>query len=138
MDKLTPQRRSETCVRSGERIQRRSWRYVSFAGSLALPAIAFTAKTYLESPDLAWIGRKLAVFVHGCFWHSHNCVEGVRKPKSNRNYWIPKIERNRQRDSENITALKAVGWKVLVVWECEITEKDFFISKLNKFLSTGE
>ncbi len=89
-------------------------------------------------PDLAWIGRKLAIFVHGCFWHGHDCVEGIRKPKSNRDYWIPKIERNRQRDIENIAPLKAIGWKVLVVWECEISEKNFFINKLNKFLSVGQ
>lgn len=87
-------------------------------------------------PDLAWIGRKRAVFVHGCFWHGHDCAEGIRKPKSNQDYWIPKIERNRQRDIENIADLKAAGWTVLIVWECEIA-KDDFLNKLYKFLSAG-
>jgi DNA mismatch endonuclease (patch repair protein) len=87
-------------------------------------------------PDLAWIGRKLAIFVHGCFWHGHGCAEGIRKPKSNQDYWIPKIERNRQRDTGNIAALQAMGWKVLVVWECEIKNKQFLSNKFQDFLSS--
>ena len=79
--------------------------------------------------------RKLAVFVHGCFWHGHDCAEGIRKPKSNQVYWIPKIERNWQRDIENIAALKIAGWSVLVIWECEITEKYFSLNRLQNFLS---
>lgn len=86
-------------------------------------------------PDLAWIGRRLAIFVHGCFWHGHNCAEGSRKPKSNRDYWIPKIERNKQRDTENIAALFAAGWNVLVVWECEISASARLPEKLQRFLS---
>lgn len=85
-------------------------------------------------PDLAWIGRKLAIFVHGCFWHGHDCAEGIRKPKTNRDYWIPKIARNQQRDSENITALRTAGWDVIVVWECEINKKDHLTKKMQRFL----
>lgn len=87
-------------------------------------------------PDIAWIGRKLAIFVHGCFWHGHDCVEGSRKPKSNQDYWIPKIGRNQQRDAENIAALQAMGWKVLVVWECEIKDKALLSKKFQRFIST--
>jgi len=86
-------------------------------------------------PDLAWISRKLAVFVHGCFWHGHDCAEGIRKPKTNRDYWIPKIDRNQQRDAENIATLRAAGWEVAVVWECEISEKARLTKKLQRFLS---
>ena len=88
-------------------------------------------------PDLAWIGRKKAVFVHGCFWHEHDCAEGVRKPKSNREYWLPKIRRNKQRDAENISALREVGWDVLIVWECEIEKNRHLSKKLQRFLSTS-
>ena len=84
-------------------------------------------------PDLAWIGRKRAVFVHGCFWHAHDCSEGRRKPKSNQRYWIPKIERNQQRDAENIRSLRAAGWNILIIWECEIRERKYLSQKILQF-----
>lgn len=86
-------------------------------------------------PDLAWIGRKLVVFVHGCFWHGHDCAEGIRKPKTNRDYWIPKIDQNQRRDAENIMRLRTAGWDVIVVWECELSRKDYLKKKLKQFLS---
>lgn len=86
-------------------------------------------------PDIAWIGRRLAIFVHGCFWHGHDCAEGLRKPKSNRNYWLPKIERNQQRDVSNIAALSAMGWRVLVIWECEVNDRALLSGKLQRFIS---
>jgi DNA mismatch endonuclease (patch repair protein) len=86
-------------------------------------------------PDIAWIRRKAAIFVHGCFWHGHNCSEGIRKPKSNLDYWIPKIERNRQRDVGNIETLEANGWRVLEVWECEIKDNASLAETLIRFLS---
>jgi DNA mismatch endonuclease (patch repair protein) len=86
-------------------------------------------------PDLAWIGRKLAIFVHGCFWHGHDCAEGIRKPKTNQDYWIPKIIRNQQRDAQNIAVLRTADWNVFVIWECEIKEKGCILKKLQQFLS---
>ena len=86
-------------------------------------------------PDLAWISQKIAIFVHGCFWHGHDCAEGIRKPKSNQSYWIPKIERNRQRDIENMTTLRANGWRILVIWECEIKDTPLLSEKIRHFLS---
>lgn len=86
-------------------------------------------------PDLAWIGRKTAIFVHGCFWHGHNCAEGTRKPKSNQNYWIPKIEQNRTRDAKNIKALQAKGWRILVIWECDIKDKAMLSEKIHNFFT---
>lgn len=71
-------------------------------------------------PDIAWIGRKLAIFVHGCFWRGHDCPRGARLPKVRQGYWSGKIKRNRQRDLEYQKQLKVAGWRVLVVWECEL------------------
>ncbi len=71
---------------------------------------------------MAFPGRRKAVFVHGCFWHQHSierCPIQV-VPSSNRDYWDPKLVRNKARDVANIEALKHLGWKSLVVWECEI------------------
>jgi DNA mismatch endonuclease (patch repair protein) len=87
-------------------------------------------------PDIAFIGRKAAIFVHGCFWHGHDCRRGSRIPKTNRDYWPQKIERNRQRDTANIAALHAMGWKVLVIWECEIGNQEILSGRLRQFLNT--
>jgi DNA mismatch endonuclease (patch repair protein) len=77
-------------------------------------------KRYLGKPDIVFPKHHVAVFVNGCFWHSHEgCPEFVI-PKSRLDYWQPKLERNRQRDTEYITALKASGWRVIIVWECEL------------------
>ncbi len=86
-------------------------------------------------PDLAWNRRKVALFVNGCFWHGHDCAEGIRKPKSNREYWIPKIERNGTRDAKNIQSLEAKGWRVIIVWECETKDKATLAETLIRFLS---
>lgn len=86
-------------------------------------------------PDIAFIGRKVVVFVHGCFWHGHDCSGHVRLPKSNQDYWLPKISRNKTRDAENMAVLTGNGWRVLVVWECETKRMSELTSKLSGFLA---
>jgi DNA mismatch endonuclease, patch repair protein len=86
-------------------------------------------------PDLAWIGAKRAVFVHGCFWHGHDCKNGSRVPKENRDYWVAKIAGNRARDARNLAALKERGWRVLVIWECELKPELSVSGRLAAFLS---
>ncbi len=76
-------------------------------------------------PDVVMKGRKVALFVHGCFWHGHDCPRGARQPKTNADYWIAKIERNRARDAAAVQALEASAWRVVVVWECEMRQADF-------------
>lgn len=76
-------------------------------------------------PDVVMKGRKVALFVHGCFWHGHDCARGSRQPKTNADYWVAKIERNRARDAVAEKALEASGWRVVVVWECEMKQPDF-------------
>ncbi|HEY2660149.1 MAG TPA: DNA mismatch endonuclease Vsr [Caulobacteraceae bacterium] len=72
------------------------------------------------SPDIVLPGRRLVVFVHGCFWHGHDCPRGARVPKANRDYWLAKVGRNRARDIDTRARLEAAGWWVEVVWECEL------------------
>ena len=136
MDRLTPDHRSENMrqIRGKDTAPELAVR--KLCREIGFPGYRIHRKDLPGKPDLAWIGRKHAVFVHGCFWHGHHCAEGARKPKSNRDYWIPKIERNRQRDTENIVALRAAGWNVFVVWECEINEKVRLAKKLQRFLAT--
>jgi len=85
-------------------------------------------------PDVVFVGRKKAILVHGCFWHGHDCAEGSRKPKSNQDYWLPKIERNRERDAVNELRLADAGWSVLVVWECEIRDADDLARRLEALM----
>ena len=82
------------------------------------------------APDIALPSRRLAVFVHGCFWHGHDCARGARVPKQNRPYWTAKIERNRQRDVRAQAELKAKGWTPLVVWECELKDRPALQARL--------
>ena len=86
-------------------------------------------------PDIAFISKRKAILIHGCFWHRHDCKEGQRKPKSNLDYWLPKIERNCQRDSVHLEALLSLGWTVMVIWECELRDVAKLEDQLRLFLS---
>jgi len=85
-------------------------------------------------PDMVFAGRSKIIFVHGCFWHGHGCRRGNRVPKGNRDYWVKKITRNRERDQAAIASLTAQGWKVEVFWECEMKDRDDVVSRLQSFL----
>ena len=87
-------------------------------------------------PDIVFVGRKKAIFVHGCFWHAHNCRHG-RPPKSRLDYWLPKLEKNKTRDTEKHIRLEALGWQVLTVWQCEIKDLDALTASLCAFLKGG-
>ena len=88
------------------------------------------AKGLPGRPDIVFAGRKAVVFVHGCFWHGHDCARGARAPKANADYWQAKISRNRTRDTQTEAALSAAGWRVIVVWECELKSLDGLEAKL--------
>lgn len=72
-------------------------------------------------PDMVFAAHRKVIFVHGCFWHMHGC-DNVRVPKSNQSYWRAKLRGNQKRDAIHLAALKAQGWRVLVVWECEVEQ----------------
>ena len=76
-------------------------------------------------PDGVMKGRRTVLFVHGCFWHGHDCPRGARQPRSNADYWIAKIDRNRARDGRVVAELEAEGWRVLTLWECEQKTPDW-------------
>jgi DNA mismatch endonuclease (patch repair protein) len=89
------------------------------------------------SPDVVLPGRRLALFVHGCFWHGHDCARGARVPKANRDYWTAKVARNRARDAKNRDALEAAGWRVATLWECELKDATALEGRLESLLSPG-
>ena len=76
-------------------------------------------------PDVVMKGRRIVVFVHGCFWHGHDCARGARQPKANADYWTAKIDRNRARDAVDTARLAEGGWAVITVWECAMKAPDF-------------
>ncbi|MGI9170534.1 MAG: very short patch repair endonuclease [Caulobacteraceae bacterium] len=86
-------------------------------------------------PDIVLAGRRLAVFVHGCFWHGHDCPRGGRVPKANRAYWIAKIAANRGRDAAARAALEAAGWRVETVWECALKDREALPARVEGWLA---
>jgi DNA mismatch endonuclease, patch repair protein len=136
MDSLTPERRSALMKRvrrsdtKPELILRKALHKLGFRyviGSKRLPG----------TPDLAFPKHKAAVFVHGCFWHGHDCRQG-RAPSSNVGYWVPKIEANRARDSRKEQAVRDLGWRVFTVWECQLKSdrRDKIIETLAASIAT--
>lgn len=85
------------------------------------------------TPDLVFARQKKVIFVHGCFWHQHNCRKGVR-PSSNVAFWNRKFDGNVQRDKKSTLTLEKSGWSVLVIWECETTELDHLAERVEVFL----
>ena len=92
------------------------------------------AKDLPGKPDIVLPRRKLAVFVHGCFWHGHDCARGARVPKANRDYWLGKVGRNRERDIASKVALEAKGWRVETVWECELKDGPTLEARVRNWL----
>lgn len=87
------------------------------------------------SPDIVLPGRRLVIFVHGCFWHGHDCARGSRVPKANRDYWVAKVARNRARDAASREALAKLGWRVETIWECDLRDAEVLGVRLEALLS---
>jgi DNA mismatch endonuclease (patch repair protein) len=85
-------------------------------------------------PDMVFRGRQKVIFVHGCFWHLHRNCPNCRPPKSKVDYWKPKLEGNAARDKKVREQLRVLGWKVLVVWECDLCKPDRLASRIRAFL----
>jgi len=87
------------------------------------------------TPDVVYRQRKLAIFMHGCFWHGHDCARGSRQPKANAAYWRKKIARNRARDEEAVEELRAMGWRTLEIFECALTGEAKLRARLKRALA---
>lgn len=85
-------------------------------------------------PDIAFLSKKKAIFVNGCFWHQHPGCPRATLPATNQAYWLPKLERNKQRDDKAIKELEQRQWKVLTIWECETREINALQKRLKEFL----
>ncbi len=84
-------------------------------------------------PDMVFTARKKVIFVHGCFWHSHNCKPSL-VPRSNRDFWVTKLEKNRSRDKQTLELLQSDGWDALVIWQCELKDLSALTARIKVFL----
>jgi len=138
-DSLTPGERSERMRRvrgrdtKPELIVRRLLYAMGFRYRLQ-------ARDLPGRPDIVFRGRRKAIFVHGCFWHRHDEPDCrlARMPKSRLDFWRPKLEGNRQRDLANIERLEALGWRVLLVWECQLKDREQLGNTLRRFVEGEE
>jgi DNA mismatch endonuclease (patch repair protein) len=89
-------------------------------------------------PDIIFPSKKKAIFMHGCFWHQHENCSVSHQPKSNLDYWMPKLKRTIERDKEHIKALKKLGWKTLVIWECEVETLQKMEGRILRFLGPSK
>lgn len=89
-------------------------------------------------PDLVFAGRKKVIFIHGCFWHRHEGCALARMPKSSTEFWARKLTGNRERDIKNQAALCALGWRVLIVWECDLADQSKLRGRIVRFLDGAQ
>ena len=120
MDRLTPNRRSWLMSRVKGRDTT-----PELAVRRLLHALGYRYRLHVKTlpgkPDIVFGPRQKVIFIHGCFWHGHKCRKG-RLPKSNTAFWTEKIVRNKARDRQHIKSLKAAGWQVLVIWQCQLKD----------------
>lgn len=83
-------------------------------------------------PDIVLKRHRVVIFVHGCFWHGHSCPRG-RAPTSRTDFWLPKLQRNRDRDCRCKAQLRAMSWRVLTIWECEVRDEAKLARRLSRF-----
>jgi DNA mismatch endonuclease (patch repair protein) len=133
MDKLSPERRSANMrrIRSKDTSPELALRKL-------IHGLGYRFRLHRKDlpgkPDLVFPSRRKVIFVHGCFWHQHRgCIDG-RMPKSNTSYWLPKLANNKTRDKKNRSRLARLGWKSLVIWDCQTRDGKKLKQQLKAFL----
>ena len=133
-DPLTPQQRSERMSRVRGKDTKPELVIRRLVWSLGY-RYRLHSKKLPGRPDLVFPGRKKVIFIHGCFWHQHG--EGCRQyrmPRSKLDFWLPKLEGNKQRDANNQQLLREMGWDYLVIWECQIKDREEVSKRIVNFL----
>lgn len=132
LDKFSPEKRSEIMGRIRGKNTKPELAVRRLVYSLGYRYRLYS-KTLPGHPDLVFSGRKKVIFVHGCFWHYHGCKKG-QPPKSRLDYWLPKLEQNKRRDSDNENKLKSRGWSSLIIWQCELKFPELLRNRIRDFL----
>ncbi len=136
MDLITPERRSENMRRIRSKDMKPELQVRRLVHAMGY-RYRLHRKDLPGNPDIALPGRRKLIFIHGCFWHKHadpRC-KIARTPKSNKDYWEPKLARNRARDIRNQERLRRLGWQVHVVWECQLKKQGVLTDRLKSFLN---
>jgi DNA mismatch endonuclease (patch repair protein) len=135
VDTLSPRARSERMSRvrgkhtKPEKFVRKLLRGLGYVYGLHTPKLP-------GKPDLVFARRKKVIFVHGCFWHRHpsrKCAL-ARLPKSRLDFWLPKLMQNRDRDKKNQRRLRKLGWRYLIIWECQLKSETMLAGRVKRFL----
>lgn len=128
-DALTPAERSKNMAKIGQRDTKPE---VKVRSLLHRGGFRFrkNVNTLPGKPDIVMPKYRLVIFVHGCFWHRHDCRKGNSTPTSRREFWQKKFQANVSRDCSNFEKLDALGWKVFVIWECELNNTDCVMGRL--------
>ncbi|NTX15087.1 DNA mismatch endonuclease Vsr [Myxococcus sp. CA056] len=137
MDTLSPKERSERMSRVRDRDTKPELRVRRLVSGMGY-RYRLQYKKVPGRPDLAFPGKKKALFVHGCFWHRHpepGCPL-ARLPKSRLDFWMPKLDGNRARDIRKLEELRNLGWSALVVWECQLRDEGALREIIREFLDT--
>lgn len=132
MDRVSRSKRSEMMSRVRSKHTQVELTVRRFVHSLGF-RYRLHAKDLPGSPDIVFRKRKKVIFVHGCFWHAHGCKKG-QLPKSNLDFWGPKLSANVSRDLKAIGDLERGGWSVLVIWQCELKDLSVLKTKIEAFL----
>lgn len=132
-DRFTPEHRSKimAAVRSRDTVPERKVR--SIAHRLGF-RFSLRRSDLPGRPDLVFPRLRSVIFVHGCFWHRHPGCSRASSPATNRAFWEAKFERNILRDADTLAQLHSLGWKSLVVWECDLKEPDDLARRIKGFL----
>jgi len=137
MDTLTPKARSERMSRIRARHTKPELSVRSLVHRMGyrfrLHGAALPGK-----PDLVFPSRQKVIFVHGCFWHRHTGCALARMPKSRLDFWKPKLDANKRRDGLNRQRLTALGWRSLVIWECQVQSSAKLEYRIKTFLTKGK
>ncbi len=135
MDTLTPQQRSERMSRVRGRNTKPELVVRRIAHGLGY-RFRLHRRELPGAPDLVFPSRRKVIFVHGCFWHRHPdpACKLARMPKSRLDFWVTKLENNRNRDEQNVVRLHDLGWETLVIWECQIRDRESLRVRIREFL----
>lgn len=132
-DKFSPEKRSRIMASvkwrntSPEQLVRKSLRRLQcrFRGNdAAIPG----------KPDIVLVGQRKLIFVHGCFWHGHRGCSRASRPQTNKEFWRKKIEGNIKRDARLLRELRKIGWRVLIIWQCQIKKTKRIDERLSRFI----
>ena len=133
MDTLTPKQRSERMSRIRGKDMRPELTVRRITHGMGY-RYRLHVRTLPGNPDLVFRPRRKVIFVHGCFWHRHEGCKLARLPKTRLEFWLPKLESNKQRDMAKQAQLHESGWEVLVIWECWLSDTAFVQSEIKDFL----